>query len=241
MTVAYDGRRFHGFAPNTGVLTVGGALSEVIGRILRHPVELVCAGRTDAGVHARGQVVSFDASAEDLDLARLAKSVNKLLGPGIAVRDVRTVDDGFDARHSALARVYRYTVLNTPWPDPFWAGRAWHVDAALDRDLLRLGADPLIGEHDFSSFCRRPEADAPLVRRVRDARWEDAGDGILHFWIEASSFCHQMVRSIVGLLVDMGSGRRRPGEMVGILRARDRQVVGNVAPPDGLSLWEVRY
>jgi tRNA pseudouridine38-40 synthase len=171
----------------------------------------------------------------------LTRSVNKMLGPGIAVRDVQAVADGFDARHSALARLYRYTVLNAPWPDPFWAGRAWHVDAALDRDLLRLGADPLIGEHDFSSFCRRPDVDAPLVRRVHDARWEDQGDGVLHFWIEASSFCHQMVRSIVGLLVDMGVGRRRPGEMVGILRAKDRGAAGTVAPPEGLSLWAVRY
>jgi tRNA pseudouridine38-40 synthase len=246
MTVAYDGRLFHGFAANPGVLTVGGTLSHAIGRVLRQPVELVCAGRTDAGVHARGQVVSFDAPAEGLDLDRLTRSVNKMLGPGIAVRDVQAVADGFDARHSALARLYRYTVLNAPWPDPFWAGRAWHVDAALDRDLLRLGADPLIGEHDFSSFCRRPrvgehEEPPSMVRRILSAGWEGPVDDVLTFDVTATSFCHQMVRSVVGTLVEVGLGRKRAGDMLAIIRSKDRHRAGQLAPPHGLCLWVVGY
>ena len=96
-------------------------------------------------------------------------------------------------------------------PDPFWAGRAWHVDRRLDLDLLRLGADPLIGEHDFSSFCRRPDADASLVRRVTEAAGRRSDDGVLHFWIEANAFCHQMVRSIVGTLVEVGLGQEAGG------------------------------
>ncbi|MGH9247756.1 MAG: tRNA pseudouridine(38-40) synthase TruA [Acidimicrobiales bacterium] len=241
LTVAYDGREFRGFAPNAGVPTVGGALADAIERVLRHPVELTCAGRTDAGVHARGQVVTFDAASEALDLDGLARSLNAMLGPAIAVRDTAAVGSGFDARRSARSRVYRYTVLNTPWPDPFWAGHAWHVPPPLDLDLLRLGCDPLIGEHDFASFCRRPADDVTLVRRVSEARWEDAGDGVLHFWIEANAFCHQMVRSLVGTLVEIGLGKKRAGEMRSILQARDRHAAGQLAPPDGLSLWDVRY
>jgi tRNA pseudouridine38-40 synthase len=245
MTVAYDGSGFRGFAANEGVRTVGGELAQAIERVLRRPVELTCAGRTDAGVHARGQVVSFDAAAEagGLDLAQLQRSLNGLLGPEIAVRSIAVAPPGFDARRSAVSRRYRYTLLTTPWPDPFWAGRAWHVEQPLDLDLLRLGADPLIGEQDFASFCRRPDPAVSLVRRVTEACWEEDGvDGeVLHFWIEANAFCHQMVRSIVGTLVEVGTRRKRAGDVRGIIAARDRHAAGQLAPPEGLCLWSVTY
>jgi tRNA pseudouridine38-40 synthase len=240
MTVAYDGRGFHGFADNAGVKTVGGALAAALARVLRHPVELACAGRTDTGVHARGQVISFDAAANRLDLDRVQRSVNKLLRPAVAVRDACIAAPDFDARHSARSRTYRYVVLNQPWPDPFWAGRSWHVETPLDLDRLRLGCDALIGEHDFTTFCRSRD-EISLVRRVTDARWEDDGERRLSFWIQANAFCHQMVRSVVGTLVEVGSGRRRAGDLRGMLEARDRHAAGNLAPPDGLYLWEVRY
>ncbi len=137
-------------------------------------------------------------------------------------------------------------MLNRPVPDPFRARTTWHVEAPLDRRLLRLACDPLIGEHDFSSFCRAPkpragEPPASLTRRVIDARWDDLGDEVLRFQIEANAFCHQMVRSIVGTLVEVGLGRRSPGEMAAILRAGDRQQAGQLAPPHGLCLCAVRY
>ena len=246
LTVAYDGRGFHGFAPQPGVKTVGGALTKSLERVLRHPVTITCAGRTDAGVHARGQVVTFDASAEGLDLPAVQRAVNKLCGSDVVVTEAAVVGPDFDARHSAIARLYRYTVLNRPVPDPFVAATAWHVDQPLDLDGMRLACDPLIGSHDFSSFCRRPKfgnEDEPpsMVRDVLDARWEDDGDGVLHFWIEATSFCHQMVRSIAGLMVAVGSGKRHAGDVLGILRAKDRSAAAPVAPPHGLCLWAVRY
>jgi len=134
-------------------------------------------------------------------------------------------------------------VLNQPTPDPFLAATAWHVEVPLDIARMRLACDPLIGEHDFSSFCRRPKGDGEvsLVRRVLDARWTDDGDGLLRFDIEATAFCHQMVRSIVGTLVDVGRGRLRAGQVKGILAARDRGAAGEPAPPHGLSLEEVVY
>jgi len=244
LVLAYDGRDFAGFAPNVGVRTVGGTLAVVLERVLRHPVELAVAGRTDAGVHAAGQVVSFDARAEGLDLTRLQRAVNRLCRPAIVVRSAEVAPPGFDARHSARSRRYRYTVLSRSTPDPFLAATAWHVETPLDLTTMRLACDPLIGEHDFSSFCRRPRGDgrtASLVRRVLDARWTAEGDGLLRFDIEATAFCHQMVRSVVGTLVDVGRGRRRAGEVKGILAARDRSAAGEPAPPHGLCLVEVVY
>jgi tRNA pseudouridine38-40 synthase len=239
LLVAYLGTDFHGFAAQPGQVTVAGALAAALERHLRHTVELTCAGRTDAGVHAWGQVVSFVARA-DLDVVALARALNRALRPSIVVREAELSPPGFNARYSATGRRYRYTIVNRAVADPFWAATAWHVGRPLDLGALRLGCDPLFGEHDFSSFCRRPPAGS-RVRVVRDARWEDVGEGVLRFEIEASSFCHQMVRSLVGTLVDMGLGRRRAGEMSGILRARDRAAAGQIAPPHGLCLWEVSY
>jgi len=251
MTVAYDGTRFAGFAENLNVRTVGGELKTALATVLRHPVNLIVAGRTDAGVHAWGNVVSFDVeSAEnrhetghDVDLATLQRHLNSMLGPAIVIREAEVAPEGFNARRWALARRYRYTVLNRPVPDPFLATTTWHVEAPLDLAALRLACDPIIGVHDFSSFCRVPKRipDASLVRQVYDARWHDLGDGLLRFDIDASSFCQQMVRALVGTMVPMGLGRQRAGEMAGILRARSRSVTNSVAPARGLSLWEVVY
>ncbi|HEX2046888.1 MAG TPA: tRNA pseudouridine(38-40) synthase TruA [Acidimicrobiales bacterium] len=243
LTVAYDGTGFHGFSENRDVRTVGGELARALETVLRHPVNLVVAGRTDAGVHAWGNVVSFDAQAGDVDLVAVQRHVNSMLGPAIVVREAAVAPPEFDARRSAMCRRYRYTVLNRPVPDPFLAATTWHVPEPLDLSVLRLACDPLIGEHDFSSFCRVPRRipDASLVRRVHDARWHDLGDGLLRFDIDASSFCQQMVRAIVGTMVPMGAGQQRAGEMAGILRARDRSKANRVAPARGLCLWEVVY
>jgi tRNA pseudouridine38-40 synthase len=247
MTLAYDGSGFHGFASNPGVRTVGGTLREAIQKVTRAPVELTCAGRTDTGVHAWGQVVSFDLPADRFDPAGLARSLNRLLAPAIVVRDVGPAPDDFDARRSAVGRSYRYTIVNRPVPDPFLARVAWHVAEPLAIDLLRLGCDPLVGEHDFSAFCRKPRhrdtegEGASLVRHVRRAAWTDLGDGLLRFEIEANAFCHQMVRSVVGTLVDVGLARKHAGELLGIVAGRDRSRASAPAPPQGLCLWAVSY
>jgi len=244
MTLAYDGTEFHGFAEQPGLRTVAGTLRAAIERVVGHPVVLVGAGRTDRGVHARAQVVSFDV-VQDTDLAALRRRVGRLTAADLAVVSIEEAPASFDARFSATSRRYRYTICNRDVPDPLLRRSAWWVPEPLDLNLLRLAVDPLIGEHDFSSFCRRPRGTGDrvsLVRRVLDASWEDAGEGILHFWIEANAFCHQMVRSITGTLVGTGTGGRpRPGELLGVLGARDRAAAGQIAPPHGLVLWEVRY
>ena len=246
MTVAYDGGGFRGFAAQRdGVPTVAGALGQAVGVVLGHRVDLVCAGRTDAGVHAWGQVVHFDtAQAEgELDLARLQRSVNRMLGPAVVVRSAEVAPDGFHARFDATGRLYRYSVLNRDVPDPFLASTSWLVEEPLDLRAMQNACDPLFGEHDFSAFCRRPRRDAEvsLVRVVREAGWRDLGDGLLRFDIEASAFCHQMVRAVVGTLVEVGRGRKKAGDIAWILRSRDRSLAGSPAPPHGLCLWAVTF
>jgi tRNA pseudouridine38-40 synthase len=250
LTVAYDGTDFRGFAESDGVRTVMGVLRRAVETIARQRVELTGAGRTDAGVHAWGQVVSCRLAATT-DLRRLERSINGLCGPDISVRDAEWADDSFSARFSATARTYRYHVWNDPAPNPLLARTTWHVPQALDVGAMNTAAMSLLGERDFSSFCRRakPRAgdDAPsLVRHLHDASWTFADDGswgrsLLRFEITASSFCHQMVRSIVGTLVDVGVGRRSADSLPATLAALDRNAAGQVAPPTGLVLWSVDY
>lgn len=245
MLVAYDGSGFHGFAVQPGLRTVAGVLQQAIEKVTRHPIELVCAGRTDRGVHAWGQVVSLDLTRE-VDLDRLHRALLKLCGPELVVREVAIAEPDFNARFSATGRTYRYTVLNRTLPDPFLARTSWHVAAPLDLHLLALACDPFLGEHDFSAFCRRPKAGpgeepASLVRRVRRAHWTDLGDGVLRFEIEATAFCHQMVRSIVGTVVAAGRAEVHAGDIRGILRSGKRSAAAPVAPPEGLCLWHVSY
>jgi tRNA pseudouridine38-40 synthase len=240
LVVAYDGTGFRGFAAQPRVRTVGGALGGAIEKVLRHPVELVCAGRTDAGVHAWGQVVSFEAEP-GLDPWRLQSAVNSMLGPEIVVRSADLVEPAFDARRSAISRSYTYTIVNRPVPDPFLARYAWWVAEPLDIAALHLGADVFVGEHDFASFCRKGPEGSSTVRKVVSSRWRDAGDGVLAFEIRSSAFCWQMVRAIVGTLVEVGNGKRRPGDLLGIVHAVDRAAAGQLAPPHGLCLRDVEY
>jgi tRNA pseudouridine38-40 synthase len=240
LVVAYDGTDFRGFAAQRDERTVEGELSATLARVLRGSVTLSCAGRTDAGVHAWHQVVTCTASAEtDLEVVR--RSVNSQLAPEIVVRSAEFADDAFDARRSASWRAYRYTIVNRDAPDPFRARYAWWVPESLDLTPMRLAADPFLGEHDFSSFCRRGPEGSTSVRRVLESEWLDEGDGVLMYEIRATAFCWQMVRSIVGTLVDVGIGKIRPGEIMGILRTRDRSAAGRIAPPHGLCLWDVGY
>lgn len=243
LQVAYHGAGFRGMAAQPGQRTVAGVLARAIERVAQTPVTLAVAGRTDAGVHAWGQVVAFDvpeASRVVDAVADLANRLNRMLGPEIVVRDAAVASDGFDPRRSATGRRYRYTVLHRPLADPWLAATAWWVPAPLDLSTMRAGCAPLLGEHDFSAFCRR-QGDASLVRLVRQADWFDLGDGMLRFEVEASSFCQQMVRALVGTLVDAGRGRRTAADVASALRARDRAKAGPVAPPHGLCLWEVTY
>jgi tRNA pseudouridine38-40 synthase len=251
--VSYDGTGFRGFAAQPGVRTVAGVLADAIAVVVGHRVELVCAGRTDAGVHATGQVVHADVRA-DVDPGRLLRSVNTLVGPELVVRSVAPAPEGFDARRSARARRYRYLIYEAATPDPMLSRQAWCVTGPLDLRAMVSAADAVVGEHDFRAFCRRAPGSAPgaaLTRRVLETHLaevpanafdRDPGARLLRFDITATSFCHQMVRSIAGILVEVGRGRRTVADVAWLLQAGDRSRVGGViAPPHGLCLVGVDY
>lgn len=251
LDVAYDGAGFRGFAAQQGQRTVAGVLADAIATVVRHPVTLTCAGRTDTGVHAQGQVVHVDV-VPGTDPDRLVRSVNAMVGPEVAVRAAAEADGVFDARRGARARTYRYLVHEADAPDPWWRDRVWTVPGPLDLRGMAAGADALLGEHDFRSFCRRPPdlgPEDPIVRRVLDARWSEvdpdtamvAWGRLLRFDVTATSFCHQMVRSVVGLLVVVGQGRQRAADVHWALQRGDRAAMPDPAPPGGLTLVRVDY
>ncbi len=237
-------------APNTEVRTVVGELQRVLEPLIGTVPDIVMSGRTDAGVHAWGQVLSFEAPDGSVDCERIQRSINARLGPEIVAREVSLAAPGFSARFSATGRRYRYLIVNRDVPDPFLARTAWWVPSPLALDAMDRACLHLIGEHDFSSFCRRPRPapdasgqvlEVSLVRRVTGARWLDLGEGVVRFEIEGSAFCHQMVRSIVGFTVAVGTGKRSADELPAVLAARDRAVAEQPAPPHGLTLWQVDY
>lgn len=238
-TLAYDGTGFRGWAKQRDQRTVQGELEAVLQRALGRAPRLSVAGRTDAGVHARGQVVSF-AIPETTDLERLQRAVNAMLAPEVVVMDARPAPEGFDARRSATAREYRYRIDLGLWPDPFTARYVWHRPGSLSLAAMRAAARHLVGEHDFASFCRRPPNGSSTVRRLERLAVTRRGDRVEVF-ARANAFAHQMVRSLVGTLVRVGEGRRDPDEMPGVLAARDRSAAGPVAPANGLTLERVVY
>jgi len=237
LDIAYDGSRFHGYARQPNVRTVQGVLEAAL-ELLIGPVETFVAGRTDKGVHAAGQVVSFTAP-DGIDLDRVRRSLNRRLGPEVAILAARVVADDFHARFSATGRAYRYVILDREAPDPFIAAFSLHVPTRLDVARMDAAVAHLVGEHDFASFCRR-RGGRITVREVRWCGWRRDGD-LLELSVGASSFCHQMVRSIVALSLDVGRGRVSPRAVPGILAARDRSAARGAAPPHGLTLMAVGY
>ena len=216
LDLAYDGSSFHGLARQPGLRTVQGAVEDALARTLRTAVLTVAAGRTDAGVHARQQVMSFKLD-EPTNGERLLKSLTGQLQPEIVPLALVPVDDTFDARHSARSRTYRYQIRNEPFADPLARQAVWHVPGPLDVEAMNLAVKGLIGEHDFAAFCRASSAGG-TTRNVLRAEWSK--DDLVSLMINASSFCHQMVRSVVGLSVDIGRHLRRPEEMSEVLASR---------------------
>jgi tRNA pseudouridine38-40 synthase len=217
---------------------VEGVLSDALERILGSEPKLSVAGRTDAGVHARGQVASFIAD-DDVDLGRLQRSINGMLAPEVVADDVRWAPEGFNARFSATAREYRYRIGTGSWPDPFDARFVWHRPGPLAVAPMREAARTLLGEHDFASFCRRPPSGGTIRRLERLSIARD--DDRLEITARANAFLHQMVRALVGTLVAVGDGRLEPVEVAKILAARDRARTPEMAPAHGLTLERVIY
>ena len=240
LDLAYEGTDFRGFARQPQVRTVQGELDKALSVVLREDVATTCAGRTDTGVHARRQVVSLTRSRRIADEAAVIRSLNRLLPPDVRVHRLSPAEERWSARFSAKWRAYRYQVRTDPLADPLRRRLVWHLGVPLDIEAMNRAAAFLVGTHDFASFCRAAEGRSS-VREVREARWQIEEPGDFTFEVLASSFCHQMVRSMVGWCVEVGRGRRDASETPGVLSARNRQAAGPVAPPQGLILWEVGY
>jgi tRNA pseudouridine38-40 synthase len=241
--LSYKGNEFRGFAENPGVRTVGAELRRAIEIVFGEPVELTVAGRTDAGVHAAGQVVSFPTTSERLDCERLRDSLNGICSPEIRIQAVKLAPQNFDARFSATQRRYHYNILNSPAADPLRAEVEWHIVEKLDIDAMNSAANRFLGEHDFTSFCRRPKdkPEQPLTRRIRESQWTCQPEQRIQFALAANAFCHQMVRSLTGFCVAVGLGKRSADEFEAVLESKDRSAAPPIAPPHGLTLMHVTY
>jgi tRNA pseudouridine38-40 synthase len=238
LDLSYDGTDFSGYARQNGQRTVQGELESALGKFLGVIPATAVAGRTDAGVHARGQVVSFE--AEGVDVGRLARALNSMLGGEIVVTRCSTAPDGFNARFSATSRTYRYMASTAPYVDPTRRRYVWRLPGDVDAGLFDTTAGHYVGERDFTSFCRSVQGKSN-VRRVEEAKWEMLGDSLMEFRVTANAFCHQMVRSLVGLCYDVARGYVSLDAVEGIIVGADRSSFGTVAPPHGLTLWEVGY
>lgn len=246
--VSYDGAPFAGFARQPGLETVQGTLEHAFGTALRRPVQTVCAGRTDAGVHALGQVVSFpisESEREERSLRRLKRSANALSGPDISVRKLVAMPAGFSARFDAYEREYRYFIVSGDVAPVFLRRYAWHVGGELDVDAMSEAARLLEGEHDFKSFCLAASAEGRntvrTVRSVEVAPFEALGERGLCIRVIGNAFLHSMIRAIVGTLVLVGRGKRPAAWVADVLAARDRRAAGENAPACGLVFWRVTY
>jgi len=241
LLLAYDGTNFRGWAAqrDPAIRTVEGALTTVLSDVTGERVKLAVAGRTDAGVHARGQVASF-VTASDRAPGAIGDAINGRLAPEIVAIDVRRAPDDFHARFSASAREYRYRINVGPVPDPFDAAFVWHHASEPDLLAMRAAARHLVGEHDFTSFCRHPGPDKPTVRHLRRVTVHRR-DGRVELGFRANAFLHQMVRALTGSLVAVGEGKLDPEEIPAILAARDRSKARQMAPAHGLTLERVVY
>lgn len=248
LTVSYNGAPFSGFARQPGQLTVQGELEQALSLVFRRPMEVVCSGRTDAGVHALGQVVSFDVANDELEgrnLYSLRRSLNALTHEDITVREVEERQPGFSARFDAQWREYHYHVCLDEVPPLFMRDFSWYVHGQLDIDAMRKAAAYLVGEHDFKSFCMAASAvGKPTCRNVHEislSREMIMGEDILTIKVVGNAFLHSMVRTIVGTLVMVGRGQRKPEWVREVLEARNRTAAGENAPAAGLVFWRVRY
>ena len=248
LKIAYNGSPFCGFARQPGQLTVQGNLEEALKILTRREIETVCAGRTDAGVHARGQVVNF-LLPEGCDFCSGGdgplRSLNALTHDAISVLDLRKVDEDFSARFSAKSREYRYFIYSKKMPPIFANDFSWHVAKPLDVEAMQQAAQFLIGEHDFKSFCLAcSSVDKTTMREVSDITFASAdffGEELLQITVKGNAFLHSMVRTIVGTLVEVGKGKKNPSWVKDVLAAKDRRAAGENAPAKGLIFWSVRY
>jgi len=240
LTIEYDGTGYHGWQIQQNSPTIQGILQEKIGVITGEGISLIGSGRTDAGVHAIGQVANFRTES-GISLEAIKRGVNSLLPDDIAIRRAEEVSDDFHARFSARSKLYEYRVLNSSVPSPIERNFSWHVSRRLDLGEMRKAAQMLLGTHDFSSFRSAQSDNLNPVRTLMTLEIRKRRNHMISIRVRANAFLKQMVRNVVGCLVDVGRGKLDPEDLGEILDARDRTEAGMAAPPHGLFLVKVEY
>ncbi|MEU6830971.1 tRNA pseudouridine(38-40) synthase TruA [Nocardia beijingensis] len=237
--IAYDGTDFIGWARQPGLRTVQGVLEDALSKVFREPIQLTVAGRTDAGVHAEGQVAHFDTAGE-LDAEKLVHRMARFLPKDVRIKQARPAVAEFDARFSAIRRHYAYRLTTAPYgAEPLLARSVVACRSGVDVDAMRAASRKLLGLHNFAAFCRRREG-ATTVRELQRFDWVRDGD-LLIAYVSADAFCWSMVRSLVGAVLAVGEGRRTPEWVADLLRETERSSSVTVAPAHGLSLIGVDY
>ncbi len=240
LLLEYDGTRYHGWQRQAEALTIQQVLEESLQRLTGEKVALIGSGRTDAGVHARGQVANFR-TVSPIPLQAFHKGMNSLLPKDIAVLEATEAEPSFHARKSARAKTYEYRILNRPTRSPLFRHYAWWIDGPLDLAAMAGAAGALPGEHDFTAFRASGSDNLNPVRRVLAAAWRGDSGGWLSFTVTATGFLRGMVRSLVGTMVAVGRGKAPPMILAELLTSGARHLAGPTAPPQGLYLVEVFY
>jgi tRNA pseudouridine38-40 synthase len=240
LTIEYDGTNYQGWQVQPKGLTIQGMIEEKLALLTGETIPLMGSGRTDAGVHAFGQIAHFKTKSQ-MDVHSIQRALNSLLPPDIVIQKVEQVEAEFHARKHSKSKAYEYRILNRKIRSAFHRGYAWHIPQKLDLKGMKKASQKLMGEHDFSSFRSVGSPTRTAVRKVSRAEWRRGRDGIIRFEIEANGFLKQMVRAIVGTLVEAGKGKISSEEFQRILDSKDRKRAGPTAPAHGLFLKEVKY
>lgn len=253
LTIAYRGTHYHGWqrqsanelwkgpapAEGEGIPTIQESLARAVTEVVRHPVQVVGSSRTDAGVHAKGQVAHFDTDKVQIPPEGMRRAINARLPEDIVVRELVAVPETFDAIHSTRSKRYQYLIWRAADRSPFMMGLAWHRWMSLDVEAMATAARQFVGEHDFASFAKPGHGRENTVRTIHDCRVSWRGPRVV-VGVEGSGFLWHMVRIIVGTLVQVGLGNHRPEDVAGMLGARDRRAAGPTAPAQGLYLQWIR-
>jgi tRNA pseudouridine38-40 synthase len=240
LLIEYDGTNYQGWQVQPKGPTIQGVLEEKLGLLTGESIQLFGSGRTDSGVHALGQVAHFKTKSR-MDIRSMQRALNSLLPPDIVIQKTEEVEEGFHARKHSKSKVYEYRILNRYLRSAFQRGYVWHIPLKIDFNEMEKATQRLMGEHDFSSFRSTGSPTRTTLRKVIRAEWKKGSKGLIRFEIEANGFLKQMVRSIVGTLVEVGKGKINSEEFQKILDSKDRKQAGPTAPAQGLFLKEVKY
>jgi tRNA pseudouridine38-40 synthase len=240
LTLSYDGSNYHGWQRQKNGLTIQEILEQKIGMMSGESITVIGSGRTDAGVHAQGQVCHF-VTQSTIPVEAFSRGLNSLLPDDIRILKAEQVSEDFHARYSARSKVYEYRILNREEPDVFLRSYAWHIPRPLALAPMLKSLEMIRGEHDFSSFRSTGSSNRNPVRKIIRTEIRSSGKDTLAVVLEADGFLRHMVRNIVGTLVDVGLGKLSESGFLNILEARDRKEAGIKAPPGGLFLMSVNY